>query len=115
MLGCQVSVIQHGKELVDLSAGVRDPYSWRPVTPSTVFNVFSVTKAVTAAAVSKAGPTVEEPKMLSPETLRLNLDLDLAQTDMAHGNSGVLQEPVPGMSPPSVSDPSWEWLRVRDL
>ena len=71
-------------------------------------------KAVTAAAVPKAGPSAEEPKMLSPDTLRLNLDLDLAQTDMAHGHSGVLQEPMPGMAPPSVSDPSWEWLRVRD-
>ena len=51
VLGCQVSVIQQGKTLVELCAGARDPYSLRPVQADTVFNAFSVSKAVTAAAV----------------------------------------------------------------
>ena len=48
---CQVAVIQNGKVLVDTAAGARDPYSLAPVQSDSVFNVFSVTKAVAATAV----------------------------------------------------------------
>jgi len=46
-----VAVIQNGKVLVDTAAGARDPYSLAPVQSDSVFNVFSVTKAVAATAV----------------------------------------------------------------
>ncbi|GMH32993.1 hypothetical protein BSKO_00827 [Bryopsis sp. KO-2023] len=50
-LGVQVSVLRGSEKLAEVSAGrigVVDP---RPVTPSTLFNVFSVTKAFAATAV----------------------------------------------------------------
>jgi len=46
MIGLQVCVLQHGKEIVNIAAGVIGIANPRPVTPSTLFNVFSVTKGV---------------------------------------------------------------------
>ena len=51
VLGCQVAVIQNGRVLADLAAGARDPYTLAAVRRDSLFNVFSVSKAVAAAAV----------------------------------------------------------------
>ena len=51
VLGCQVCVIQKGVVLADLVAGVSDPYTLAPVRSNSLFNVFSVTKAVAATAL----------------------------------------------------------------
>ena len=50
-LGCQVSVLQNGKTLVELAAGAADPYERVAVEHDTLFCCFSVTKAVASAAV----------------------------------------------------------------
>jgi len=51
MLGCQVSVTRHGEELVDLAGGLLSPYSRARVEHDSLFNCFSVTKGLAAAAV----------------------------------------------------------------
>lgn len=51
VLGCQIHVIRGGKTVVDLCAGVLDPYDRRPVQPDTVFNCFSVTKGVAVTCI----------------------------------------------------------------
>ena len=51
VLGMQVSVYQHGKPIAEVCAGTISETDPRPVRPDTLFNVFSVTKAVIAAVV----------------------------------------------------------------
>ena len=51
VLGCQVSVMQHGRQIVDIAAGSRDHYTLAPVRADSLFNSFSVSKAVAAAAL----------------------------------------------------------------
>ena len=53
VLGCQVAVAVHGETRAQVSFGLASPYTAAPVTPSTLFNAFSVTKAVVAAMVNK--------------------------------------------------------------
>lgn len=50
-LGLQVAAFLDGRLIVDTRRGVADQESGRPVEADTLFNVFSVTKAVTAVAV----------------------------------------------------------------
>ena len=50
-VGMQVVVRQHGAVLADVAAGTLGVADPRPVTPSSLFNVFSVSKAVLAAGV----------------------------------------------------------------
>lgn len=49
--GIQVVAYHRGRKVIDLCAGLADPSSGRPVTPDTLFNVYSVTKAVAATAL----------------------------------------------------------------
>lgn len=51
VMGMQVCVLQHGRALVDLCFGRTSPYSNTPVESNTLFNVFSVSKALCAALV----------------------------------------------------------------
>lgn len=44
--GVQVCVLKHGKEVAQLAAGTLGTSNPRPVTPTTLFNVFSVSKGV---------------------------------------------------------------------
>jgi aarF domain-containing kinase len=46
MVGLQICVLRHGEEIVNIAAGTMGIANSRPVTPSTLFNVFSVTKGV---------------------------------------------------------------------
>ena len=50
-VGLQVAVRQHGKVLADVAAGTLGTADPRPVSPSSLFNVFSVSKAVLAMGV----------------------------------------------------------------
>ena len=50
-IGLQVAAYHHGKLVVDAWGGVADPATGRPVDGDTLFNVYSVTKAVAATAV----------------------------------------------------------------
>jgi CubicO group peptidase (beta-lactamase class C family) len=49
--GLQVAVYHHGDLVVDAWAGVADPASDAPVTPDTLFTVYSVSKGVTATVL----------------------------------------------------------------
>jgi len=51
LMGCQVCVMYQGRTVVDVAFGQAGPYSRTPVTRSTLFNVFSVTKALVSALV----------------------------------------------------------------
>lgn len=49
--GLQVAVYHHGNLVVDAWAGIADAASGRPVTPETLFTVYSVSKGITATAI----------------------------------------------------------------
>jgi CubicO group peptidase (beta-lactamase class C family) len=49
--GLQVAVYHHGQPIVDAWAGVADPVSGAPVTPETLFTVYSVSKGIAATAL----------------------------------------------------------------
>jgi len=49
--GLQVVAYLHGRKVLDICEGLAHPASGRPVAPDTLFNVYSVTKAVTATAL----------------------------------------------------------------
>ncbi|MEA2526418.1 MAG: hypothetical protein QOF73_3645 [Thermomicrobiales bacterium] len=49
--GLQVTVYHHGELVVDAWAGVADPASGTPVTPDTLFTVYSVSKGIAATAL----------------------------------------------------------------
>lgn len=53
-LGLQVCAVVDGELVVDEAAGIADPVSRAPVTPDSLFPVFSVTKGVVAAAALTA-------------------------------------------------------------
>jgi aarF domain-containing kinase len=48
MIGLQVCVVKHGKEVANVAAGTLGTSNPRPVTPSTLFNIFSVSKGILA-------------------------------------------------------------------
>ena len=50
-IGVQVAAYHHGRLVVDAWAGIADPESGQPVDGDTLFNVYSVTKAVAATAL----------------------------------------------------------------
>ncbi len=50
-VGVQVAAYHHGKLVIDTWAGLADPGTGRPVDGNTLFNVYSVTKAVAATAL----------------------------------------------------------------
>ncbi|MEO5598232.1 MAG: serine hydrolase domain-containing protein [Novosphingobium sp.] len=49
--GLQVVAYHHGRKVIDICAGVANPATGLKVTADTLFNVYSVTKAVTATAL----------------------------------------------------------------
>ncbi|MBV9840566.1 MAG: beta-lactamase family protein [Sphingomonadaceae bacterium] len=49
--GVQVVAYHHGRKVIDVCDGLADPATGRRVEPDTLFNVYSVTKAVTATAL----------------------------------------------------------------
>mmetsp|Transcript_19337 Transcript_19337/g.28197 ORF Transcript_19337/g.28197 Transcript_19337/m.28197 type:complete len:456 (+) Transcript_19337:220-1587(+) len=51
MIGLQISVMSNGKSMANIAAGVLGTSNPRPVTPSTLFCVFSVSKAVLTIGV----------------------------------------------------------------
>lgn len=50
-IGVQVAAYLNGKCVIDIAEGIANPETGAPVTPDTLFNVYSVTKAVSAVAV----------------------------------------------------------------
>eukprot|EP00180_Rhodochaete_pulchella_P000018 Plantae.Rhodophyta-Rhodochaete_pulchella.ctg10127.p1 GENE.Plantae.Rhodophyta-Rhodochaete_pulchella.ctg10127~~Plantae.Rhodophyta-Rhodochaete_pulchella.ctg10127.p1 ORF type:complete len:605 (-),score=82.54 Plantae.Rhodophyta-Rhodochaete_pulchella.ctg10127:62-1840(-) len=100
--GAQASVWQAGRPIASVSIGERCPFSGAPVTPNTLFNVFSCSKAITATAlhilidrglvdldepVCKYWLTFKKPKVLVRHLLRHQAGLDSA------GNKSLLDGP----------------------
>jgi CubicO group peptidase (beta-lactamase class C family) len=54
IVGCQVAAYLNGEIVLDVAAGRMGKYNPRPVTPSSLFNVFSVSKGVMAVLYAKA-------------------------------------------------------------
>ena len=48
--GAVLLIQQHGKPVYFESFGVRDPASGQPMTPDTIFQIYSMSKAVTSVA-----------------------------------------------------------------
>jgi len=51
MVGLQICVLQGGKEIANIAAGTLGVANPRPVTPSTLFNIFSVSKGILTIGV----------------------------------------------------------------
>jgi len=64
LLGMQVAAMHKGSFIVDISAGTLGVADPRPVEPSTLFNVFSVTKGITATlmhmAIQRSGASYDD-------------------------------------------------------
>lgn len=55
VIGCQVAAYMGGEIVLDLAAGRMGKHDWRPVTPSTLFNTFSVTKGIMSILFAQVG------------------------------------------------------------
>ena len=53
MLGCQICVFQEGKRIANIATGTLGVANPRPVTPSTLFCVFSVSKAILSIGMAR--------------------------------------------------------------
>ena len=110
-VGVQVAAYHRGRLVVDAWGGVADPATGRKVDGDTLFNVYSVTKAVAATAVH-----------LLVDRDRLDYDAPLARywpEYAAHGKgktsvrdvlthrAGIPQMPA-GMTPERMCD--WDWM-----
>ena len=51
LLGCQVSVVQNGKVVIDLCGGLQTPYENVKVSSDTLFPCFSVTKGIASTCI----------------------------------------------------------------
>lgn len=51
--GCQLAIYQDGELIADLAAGFTSPERKNPVTPETLFPVFSVGKAIAVTAIHR--------------------------------------------------------------
>jgi len=64
-VGLQMCVVSHGEIIANVAAGTLGTVNPRPVTPSSLFNVFSVSKAVLATGVlvmlEQKGMSVDDP------------------------------------------------------
>jgi len=110
-IGVQVAAYLDGELVIDVSAGVADPATGRPVDPDTLFHVFSVTKGVLVTALH-----------MQAERGRIDLDDSVMRHWPEYGANGkaattirqVLQHRsgLP-MMPPEVTPElmcDWEWM-----
>jgi len=117
-IGVQVAAYHRGRLVVDAWGGLADPSSGRPVDGETLFNVYSVTKAVAATAVH-----------MLVDRGRLDYDAPVATwwpEYAAHGKgrttlrdvlthrAGIPQMPE-GMTPERLCDWTWMTRAIADL
>jgi CubicO group peptidase (beta-lactamase class C family) len=113
-IGVQVAAYHRGRLIVDTWGGLADPATGRPVDGDTLFNVFSVTKAVAATALH-----------LQADRGLIDYDAPVAEywpEYAAHGKgrttvrhvlthrAGVPQMPA-GVTPETMCD--WDWMCAR--
>jgi len=96
---------QHGKQVYLQSFGLRDPASPQPMTPDTIFQVYSMTKAVTSVAA-----------MMLVDEGKLSLDDDVAKyiPSFADAKVGVDDSDEAGQ-PPLHLVPLMRPITIKDL
>ena len=117
-IGIQVAAWLRDEPIVDCWAGLADPHSGRPVDGDTLFNVFSVSKAVTATCVhmqAERGLIDYDAPLAEywPEFAAAGKEKVTVRQVLSH-ISGVLRMP-PDVTPELMCD--WEWMcgRIAEL
>jgi len=62
--GAILLIQQHGKPVYFECFGVRDPETGQPMTPDTIFQIYSMSKAVTSVAAMMLSTTASWPSMI---------------------------------------------------
>ncbi|SEI51342.1 serine hydrolase [Pseudomonas sp. NFACC07-1] len=117
-IGLQVAAYLDGKLVIDAWSGVVDPANPRPVDGDTLFNVYSVTKAVAATALhilaDRGQIDYEEPvSRYWPEYAAKGKERTTVRDVLTH-RACVPQMPA-GMTPERLCD--WDWMTqaIADL
>lgn len=110
-IGVQVAAYRHGELVIDCWAGLADPASGRPVDGDTLFNVFSVSKAVPSTAIhlqAERGLLDYDAPIATywPEFARHG-KAHITVRDALNHTTGVPQMP-PGTSPATICD--WDFI-----
>ncbi len=110
-IGVQVCAYQDGRQIIDSFAGIADNSTGRPVDGDTLFNVFSVTKAVAATVLhvqAERGVLRYEDTVASIWTeFGENGKQDVTIADVLQHRSGVPQMPAE-VTPDRMCD--WRWM-----
>ncbi|MFL6697882.1 MAG: serine hydrolase domain-containing protein [Vitreoscilla sp.] len=117
-VGLQVAAYHHGKLVVDAWGGSADPSTGRAVTGDTLFNVYSVTKAVAATAlhmlVDRGRLAYDEPVATWwPEYAAHGKGATTVRDVLTH-RAGVPQMPE-GVTPERLCDWGWMTRAIADL
>ena len=110
-VGVQVAAYHRGKLVVDAWGGTADPATGRPVTADTLFNVYSVTKAVAATAlhmlVDRGLLDYDAPVATWwPEYAASGKGRTTVRDVLTH-RAGIPQMPA-GVTPERLCD--WDWM-----
>jgi CubicO group peptidase (beta-lactamase class C family) len=113
-IGIQIAAWLRDEPIVDCWAGIADPDSGRPVDGDTLFNVFSVSKAVTATCVhmqAERGLIDYDAPLADywPEFAAAGKERVTVRHVLSH-TSGVLRMP-PDVTPELMCD--WDWMCRR--
>src|SRR5882724_3092080 len=103
--GAVLLIQQHGKPVYLQSFGVRDPATGQPMTPDTIFQIYSMSKAVTSVA---AMMLVDDGKLALDDPVSKYLRVCTDAQDLVH-----LSEEV-GRSPVKI-DTLKRRIKIRDL
>lgn len=106
-IGLQLAVYHHGELVVDAVAGVADKESGKPVTPDTLFTVYSVSKGIAATALhvlAEQGKIGYDDPIAKhwPEFAQNGKDGALVRHALSH-RTGIPQLP-PGADADNVAD-----------
>jgi CubicO group peptidase (beta-lactamase class C family) len=113
-IGLQVAAYRDGELLIDCWGGFADPTTLRPVGDDTLFNVFSVTKAVTATALHiqvDRGLVSYDARVVEywPEFGAHGKAATTVRDILSH-RSGLPQMPR-GVTPELMCD--WDWMTAQ--
>lgn len=113
-IGVQVAAWQGEEQIVDAWAGIADPETGRPVDADTLFNIFSVTKAITAVAVhlqAERGLVEYDAPVATywPDFAQAGKEQVTVRQVLSH-ISGVYRMP-PDVTPELMTN--WDWVTRR--
>lgn len=117
-IGVQVAAWHGERQIVDAWAGVADPGTGRPVDADTLFNVFSVSKAVTAVALhiqAERGLVDYDAPVARywPEFAQAGKHAVTVRQVLSHV-SGVFRMP-PEVTPETIVDWDWVCRRIAEM